>query len=164
METRGCNETVFRARWLGELVQTRENLGVLPVRLALATLFLAHGGEKLLAWFGEPGSSATISFYRDVLGIPIFWILMGALTEFLSAAAILLGLFVRLAAFSLSADMLVGLFKVHLPNGFFINWSLAPNVGHGIEMNLAVLGLTLCLLIGGGGALSCDRRIAPKPS
>lgn|SRR3989338_4089093 len=146
------------------LLQTGNHPATLPVRLALGTIAFAHGAQKLFGWFGGLGLTGTIIFQRDAFGIPPFLTVSGALLEVFGGVAIFLGLLTRLAAFGLSADMLVGLFKVHLASGFFINWHLVPNAGHGIEMNLAVLGLTLCLLIGGGGALSCDRRIAPKPS
>ena len=144
------------------LLQTGNHPAVLPVRLALATIAFAHGAQRLLGWFGGFGIYATIAFQRDSYGIPAFLTVCGALLEVFGGLAILLGLLTRLVAFALSVDMLVGLFKVHLANGFFINWFFVPNLGHGIEMNVAVLGLTLCLLISGGGALSVDRKLAPS--
>ena len=36
---------------------------------------------------------------------------------------------------------------------------LQPGKGHGIEFNLALLGMALAVLVGGGGAVSVDRMI-----
>jgi uncharacterized membrane protein YphA (DoxX/SURF4 family) len=49
----------------------------------------------------------------------------------------------------------------HWSNGFFINWSLEPGKGHGFEMNLALIGMALAVLVGGAGALSIDRWLYP---
>jgi len=64
------------------------------------------------------------------------------------------------AALGLIVDMLVAIAKVHWPHGFFLNWSLAQGKGHGFEMNLALIGMALAVLVGGAGALSIDRLIA----
>lgn len=135
---------------------------MLPVRLALTTIVFAHGAQRLFGWFGGLGISAAIIFQREAFGIPAFLTVSGALLEVFGGLAIFLGLLTRPMAFALSVDMLVGLFKVHLASGFFINWHFVPNVGHGIEMNVAVLGLTLCLMSYGGGAFSADRWLAPS--
>jgi putative oxidoreductase len=65
----------------------------------------------------------------------------------------------RLAAAGITAVMLVAIAKVHWSHGFFLNWELKPNRGHGYEMNLALIGMALALLIAGGGALSVDRLL-----
>jgi putative oxidoreductase len=57
--------------------------------------------------------------------------------------------------------MLVAIAKVHWSNGFFINWALEPGKGHGFEMNLALIGMALAVLVGGAGALSIDRWLHP---
>ena len=49
----------------------------------------------------------------------------------------------------------------HWANGFFINWSFEPGKGHGFEMNLALIGMALAVLVGGAGALSIDRWLRP---
>jgi len=70
-----------------------------------------------------------------------------------------LGFFTRLAALGLTIAMLVAIFKVHLQNGFFLNWFNVPNMGHGIEYNLALIGLSLSLLVWGAGNLSVDQMV-----
>jgi putative oxidoreductase len=75
--------------------------------------------------------------------------------------AMIVGLLVRPAAVGLILVMLVAIAKVHWPNGFFINWASAPGRGHGFEMNLALIGMALAVLVGGAGALSVDRWLRP---
>jgi putative oxidoreductase len=52
--------------------------------------------------------------------------------------------------------MVVAVWKVHLPNGFFLNWYMRPGVGHGYEFNLTLIAGLLCLMFMGAGALSVD--------
>jgi len=127
-------------------------------RLTLGIIFFAHGSQKLLGWFGGSGWSGTIQFFEQS-GVPAFLAILLIITEFFGGIAIILGFFTRLAALGLTIAMLVAIFKVHLPNGFFLNWFNVPNMGHGIEYNLALIGLSLSLLVWGAGNLSVDQMI-----
>jgi len=127
-------------------------------RLTLGIIFFAHGSQKLLGWFGGSGWSGTIQFFEQS-GVPAFLAILLIITEFFGGIAIILGLFTRLAALGLTIAMIVAIYKVHLQNGFFLNWFNVPNMGHGIEYNLALIGLSLSLLVWGGGNLSVDQAI-----
>ena len=128
-------------------------------RLTLGIIFFAHGSQKLLGWFGGSGWSGTIQFFEQS-GVPAFLAVLLIITEFFGGIAIILGLFTRLAALGLTIAMIVAIYKVHLQNGFFLNWFNVPNMGHGVEYNLALIGLSLSLLVWGGGNLSVDQMIA----
>jgi putative oxidoreductase len=54
--------------------------------------------------------------------------------------------------------MVVAVWKVHAPNGFFLNWTNAPGQGHGYEFHLVLLGALVALILSGPGALSVDAR------
>ncbi|MGH7801990.1 MAG: DoxX family protein [Thermodesulfobacteriota bacterium] len=127
-------------------------------RLTLGIIFFAHGSQKLLGWFGGSGWSGTIQFFEQS-GVPAFLAILLIITEFFGGIAIILGFFTRLAALGLTVAMIVAIYKVHLPNGFFLNWFNVPNMGHGIEYNLALIGLSLSLLVWGAGNLSVDQMI-----
>ena len=126
--------------------------------LTLLIIFFAHGSQKLLGWFGGSGWSGTIQFFEQS-GVPPFLAGLLIITEFFGGIAIILGFFTRLAALGLTIAMLVAIFKVHLPNGFFLNWFNVPNMGHGIEYSLALIGLSLSLLVWGAGNLSVDQMV-----
>jgi len=80
------------------------------------------------------------------------------LVEFLGGLALLAGAFTRCAALLTAVEMLVAAIMVHLPNGFFLNWTNDPSKGHGIEYNVALVGGALALMFLGGGRLSVDER------
>lgn len=88
--------------------------------------------------------------------------MLAALTECFGGLAVLLGFLARLAALGLIVNMLVAIATVHWPHGFFLNWSLEQGKGHGFEFNLALIGLAGSVLVGGAGAVSIDRMIAPQ--
>jgi putative oxidoreductase len=55
--------------------------------------------------------------------------------------------------------MLGAMFKVHLANGFFMNW-YGGQAGEGFEFHLLALALAVAILIKGSAALSVDRKLA----
>jgi putative oxidoreductase len=132
----------------------------LVVRLALGMIFFAHGAQKTFGWFGGHGLAATIGGFR-AMGIPPFATALGAYVECLGGLAMIAGLLVRPVALGLIVVMLVAVAKVHAPHGFFLNFAMTPGRGHGYEFNLALLAMALSILIGGAGALSVDRLVAP---
>jgi len=132
----------------------------LVVRVALGLVFFAHGAQKTFGWFGGHGLSATIGGFRQ-MNIPPAATALAAFTECFGGLALIVGLLARPAAVGLLAVMLVAIAKVHGRNGFFLNFAMTPGKGHGYEFNLALAAMALSVLIGGAGALSIDRLIAP---
>ncbi len=146
--------SVFQGRGLAAAA----SLSQLMIRLPLGVIFIAHGGQKLFGWFGGRGLAATLADYERFLGIPPFLAAVGLALEFFGGLAVLIGLATRTAALGLAVIMLVAIARVHIANGFFINWQLTPGRGHGIEMNLALLGMSLALVTGGAGRFAIDRE------
>jgi len=132
----------------------------LVVRLALGVVFFAHGAQKVLGWFGGRGLQGTVNGFK-AMGIPPAAAVIAAYVEFLGGLAMLAGFLVRPAALGLIVVMLVAIVKVHAQHGFFINFAGTPGKGHGIEFNFVLIAMALSILIGGAGALSIDRFIAP---
>ena len=133
----------------------------LVVRLGLAVVFIAHGGQKVFGWFGGPGLRGVIGFFKT-MGIPPAASTLAAFIEFLGGLSMLIGFLVRPAAFGLMVVMLVAIAKVHGRHGFFINFGGVPGKGHGFEFNFALIAMALSILIGGAGVLSIDYMIAPR--
>jgi putative oxidoreductase len=52
---------------------------------------------------------------------------------------------------------------VHLPYGFFMNWS-GQQAGEGFELHILAFGIAAALALAGGGRLSLDRRLAGAES
>ena len=126
------------------------------VRLALAVVFIAHGGQKVFGWFGGPGLRATIQTFQQYMGVPPAATVIAALIELLGGLAMLVGFLARPAAVGIVAVMLVAIVKVHGRNGFFINFEGTPGKGHGFEFNFVLIAMALSILVGGAGALSID--------
>ena len=124
-----------------ELFGTYPSWSLLIVRVVLGVIFFAHGAQKLFGWFGGYGLKGTIGYFQQALKIPAPLTVLCALTECFGGLAVLVGFLSRPAALGLAIVMLVAIAKVHIPNGFFINWSLQQGKGHGYEMNLALIAM-----------------------
>lgn len=126
-------------------------LGFLALRAGLGVIFMAHGAQKLFGWFGGYGWGATLDYFTQTMGVPAPLGGLAILTEFFGGLAVLLGVLSRTAGLGLAATMVVAAAKVHLVNGFFVNWANTPNQGHGIEMNVALFAMALFVALAGPG-------------
>jgi putative oxidoreductase len=117
-----------------------------------------HGVQKLFGWFGGFGFTNTMTYFTQTAGLPwiiAFLIIMG---ESLGSLGLIVGFFTRLSALGLIFIMVGAITTVHIPNGFFMNW-FGKNVGEGFEYHLLVIGMSIPLLISGGGKYSVDGLI-----
>ena len=142
-----------------KLFATDDNTATAILRLVLGVVFFAHGAQKMLGWFGGFGFSGTMGFFTGMLHIPAPLAFLAIAAEFFGGLGLILGFLTRIAAFGITATMLVAIGLVHSPFGFFMNWS-GTQKGEGIEYHLLVLAMTAFLMIRGAGALSVDRAIA----
>lgn len=110
------------------------------LRLFVGAVFIAHGSLKL---FGGLNSFAR---FLQQYGVPSpdFMAPLVAAVEFLGGIALILGLGTRTAAILLTIVMIVAMATVTLKIGF---------VG-GYDLNLALLGGLLALLLAGPGKLA----------
>jgi len=131
----------------------------LMLRIPLGLIFMAHGSQKLLGVFGGQGLTGTFRTFEEKMGIPPIFTLLAIIAEFGGGFGILTGFLTRLSAAGISAVMLVAIYKVHWAHGFFLNNSNGAGHGHGIEYNIALLGMALYLMIAGGGRWCLDRLV-----
>jgi len=138
------------------LLATKDSWAPLPLRLVAGLVFMAHGGQKLFAWFGGYGLEGTGQWMASIGLEPgyLMAVLAGG-AEFFGGLALILGLLVRPAALALSITMVVAIVVVHLSNGLFLS-------NNGYEFGLVLLGISLSLLLQGGGNLSLDRLISKQ--
>lgn len=130
------------------------------VRWTLALVMLPHGAQKVFGWFGGYGIEATLGYFES-LGFPVALGVLAIAAETLGPIALMLGVASRVAAAGLAGVMLGAIATVHVPYGFFMDWG-GTMAGEGFEYHLLVLGMTLAILVGGGGALSLDRVLASR--
>ena len=145
---------------LKNLFRTNNDWTSLVLRLALGIMILPHGLQKTLGWFGGYGFSATLNAFTQQ-GIPWIFALAAILAESLGGIGLLTGFATRLSAFFVGMTMVVAAFKVHLANGFFMNWA-GTNAGEGFEFHILAVGIALALVINGAGKFSLDQLVSRK--
>ena len=128
------------------------------IRITLGVVFFAHGAQKLLGWFGGPGYKETMRTMHQFLGVPSPLAFLAIATEFFGGAALIVGLFSRVAALGIAVTMVVAIFTVHVRYGLFLNW-FGDRKGHGYEYHLLVIALAAVIIARGAGALSLDRLL-----
>ena len=143
---------------LHRLFETEDSYTGLVLRLTLALVMFPHGAQKLLGWFGGNGLTATLQYFSQNMGIPFLLAVLVIVAESFGALGLALGLLTRLCAIGIGAVMVGAVMMVHLPNGFFMNWS-GKQPGEGFEFHLLAIGICLALLCHGGGRWSLDRLI-----
>ena len=124
------------------------NVGLVALRIAVATIFIRHGAQKLFV-FGFAGVAGAFT----QMGVP-FPGLMGpliGLLEFFGGIALVIGLLTRLIALGLVFDMLGAILLVQLKNGF-----------SRYELEFLLLGSSLALVLTGAGGFSVDALIAGR--
>ncbi len=142
-----------------KLTQTDPDLATLVLRVLLGLVFLPHGLQKTLGWFGGYGFSGTMGFFTGTLGIPAVLAFFAILAEFLGSLGLIAGLFTRVAAFGIGVMITVAAFMLHVQNGFFMNW-FGNQKGEGFEYHILAAAIAVVLAIRGGGKWSADRAIA----
>jgi len=123
--------------------------GLTILRVVVGIVFFVHGGQKLFV-YGVGG----VAGLMGQIGIPLPMLSAAVVTtvEFLSGAALVVGLFTRWAAILLAINMLVAIMTVHLKAGFFL-----PN---GYEFALTLLGANMALALAGPGKAAIDAVFA----
>jgi putative oxidoreductase len=134
--------------------------GLTILRVGVAIVFAAHGAQKLFGAFGGAGLSGTAAYFSSLGLEPAFPLAVASgLVEFGCGLLVLAGAWTRWAAIPLALNMAVAIWKAHLPHGFFLNWTLAPGLGHGYEYAIVMLAACVCLALEGGGELSVDQLL-----
>jgi len=143
---------------LRKLTATGNDFALTILRLVAGIVFFAHGAQKMLGWFGGFGFRGTMGFFTQQMHIPALFAVLAIFAEFFGGIGLILGLLSRIAAFGIAVDMCVAILMVHLPNGFFMNWS-GSQKGEGFEYHLLVIAIALVIMAKGSGALSVDRAL-----
>jgi putative oxidoreductase len=143
---------------LKRLMNTTNDVSLTTLRVVLGVVFFAHGAQKMLGWFGGYGFQGTMGFFEH-MGMPAPVAFLVICTEFFGGLGLIVGLLTRIAALGIGVEMIGAIFLVHLPNGFFMNWS-GTQKGEGFEYHLLAIAMAATLLLRGAGAFSADRAIS----
>lgn len=132
------------------------NVGRLVARVLIGGLFIGHGTQKLLGWFGGSGLPGTDAMMASVgMHPPRRNALAAGLSETGGGALLVLGLATPLASASLIGVMLTAIRTVHMPNG---PWS----ANGGWEYNAVLIATLMTLTEAGPGPVSLDRRLGQE--
>lgn len=116
------------------------------LRIVAGLLFMQHGLQKLLGWFGgfggQPGSTAELFSLMGLAGV----------LETFGGLLLVLGLFTRPTAFIIAGEMAVAYFMAHAPNGG------APIQNQG-ELAVLYAFVFLFFSANGPGPFSIDRNV-----
>jgi putative oxidoreductase len=140
------------------IIRTPDDKVLALIRIALGIVVFPHGAQKVLGWWGGFGFAGTMGFFTQQMHIPYVLALLVFAAEFLGALGLIFGFLGRIAAFGIAVDFAVAAFLVHIPNGFFMNWT-GQQKGEGIEFFILTIAMAIAIMIRGSGAWSIDRAL-----
>ncbi|MGZ4108790.1 MAG: DoxX family protein [Actinomycetota bacterium] len=128
-------------------------IGLLLLRLVVGAIFVGHGTQKLLGWFGGGGPEGTAGFvgtlgYRSARTMAI----LAGVAETLAGLSLVLGFLTPLGCVAIIGVMTNAILAVHAPKGFW-------NTAGGIEFPLVLIAVATTLAFTGPGRISIDRAI-----
>jgi putative oxidoreductase len=112
------------------------------LRLVLGGIMIAHGYGKLFH-----GLSHEVELVRSV-GLPGWLAYVSAAAEFFGGIAVVVGLFTRFAAFAITIDLAVFIWKVDWKNGLLGD--------HGYQLPLALAAIAFALIFFDAGPIALD--------
>jgi len=124
------------------------SFGLAALRLAVATIFIRHGAQKLFV-YGFAGVTGAFT----QMGIPFPGVTgpFIALLEFFGGIALLIGFLTRVIAVAFVFDMLVAILLVQLKRGF-----------SGYELEFLLLVSSVAFFLAGAGRFSVDALLAGR--
>jgi putative oxidoreductase len=140
---------------LGNLYASLDRFMLPLLRVGLGVILMAHGAQKLFGWFGGMGLTANAGLF-DRLGYHpgMFWGTLVGCTEFFGGILLVIGLFVRPAAFAVVIFMI---FSIHFTSkaGFF--WTKG-----GMEYSILILLVAAVFAVRGGGQCALDNKMSKE--
>ena len=115
------------------------NVGRLIARTVIGGLFVGHGTQKLMGWFGGPGLEGTAGMMKSLeLNPPRPNAIAAGVAETGGGVLLCLGLGTPLASSALIGTMITAIRKVHWSNG---PWVSAGGYEYNVVLIAALLGL-----------------------
>ena len=136
--------------------------GPLVLRFVLAVLLAVHACHWLFGAFAGPalgagGLAATTTYFAATgMSFAFPFVLTTGIVKLIGSFLLFAGFFTRTASLVLIAFELVRVVLIEARWGFFLNWSLDPARGHGLEHSFLILGVLVSLVFTGAGVWSLD--------
>jgi putative oxidoreductase len=129
------------------------NVARFVARVVIGGLFVGHGTQKLMGWFGGPGLEGTEGMMASLeMNPPRRNALAAGITETAGGTLMVLGLATPFASAGLVGTMITAIRKVH--------WSKGPwAAGGGYEYNLVLIAALLALAEERPGDISVDAAL-----
>jgi len=143
------------------IIKTDNDFASLILRLSLGVVMFPHGAQKAVGWYGGNGIEATLNFFTDDLGIPLYLAILVVAAEFLGAIGLIVGCLTRIAALGIGVTMVVAAAMFHAQHGFFMNW-FGNQQGEGFEYHIIAAAIAFVLVIKGGGFGSLDKMMSKE--
>ena len=124
--------------------------GLLILRVVIGVIMVGHGAQKVFGWWGGPGLDGwTQAMTRMRIRPPRAWAIISAFAELGGGILLVLGLLTPFACAAIASSMLVAIYIVHMPRGFWVTKG-------GYEFNLSILAAIAALALIGPGSASLD--------
>jgi putative oxidoreductase len=135
---------------------TNNSIAPLALRLVAGIIFVAHGSQKLFAWFGGYGLEGTGQWMASIGLEPGYAMaLLAGSAEFFGGLLLIFGVLTRATGIVLALTMLVAILAVHLENGLFMS-------NNGYEFGLALFAMSISVALSGAGRFSIDNLLHTK--
>ena len=141
-----------------KLFQTNDSWMGLILRTGLGLVALLHGAQNLLGWFSGLGFERTMTLMITQLQLPKMVGVMVIMAQFFGGIALLLGAYVRVAAFGVACVAIGSLFGMEYGHGFLTTWGTKQPTP-GIEFQLLAVTIAGVIMIWGAGRWSVDRAL-----
>jgi len=128
------------------------NYFLLPLRLAIGSVFIVHGAQKLF------GNIAGVTEFFTGQGIPLagFFAIVVAVVEFFGGIFVLIGFFTRWVSILIGIVMIVAILVVHTP------FKAGFTGSGGSEFPFTLLLICITLSITGSGKFSVDELLGKR--
>lgn len=137
---------------LGKMFHESREYATLLIRIALGTVFIYHGCQKVFGLWGGPGLSGFAGHLRAAeWPIPTVFAIMAGIGELMGGMLVAAGIITRYAAANLLVIMLVAGLAFH-------RQAFGMQFG-GFEYNFVLGLMAASLIVSGGGKASVDKML-----
>ena len=132
-------------------------LGLLVLRFAIGSVFVAHGLPKLVpVWETGPAQASALLEAAGVSSAYPVTVGMG-IVEVVAGTLLVVGAYTSWVAVLLTVTTAATGWILSVPHGF-LNWTSQSGGGHHVELEFLQVAALVCLMLTGPGALSYDTR------